>query len=99
LPIAAVESAKGLKLLGSWERTPAGPALSLTAHNGSPQALHNFMVQFNRNAMGLAPAAQAVAFGHIAPGATATAAIGTTPNQALLAPDAAPGTLQVRGRS
>lgn len=34
------------------------PALRLTAHNGSGAALHNFMVQFNKNAMGLAPASQ-----------------------------------------
>ena len=34
------------------------PALRVTAHNGSGTALHNFMVQFNKNAMGLAPASQ-----------------------------------------
>lgn len=34
------------------------PALRLTARNGSGATLHNFMVQFNKNAMGLAPASQ-----------------------------------------
>lgn len=58
------ESANGLSLGGAWVRGANGsPALQLTAHNGSGATLHNFMVQFNKNAMALAPAAQVQSYG------------------------------------
>ncbi len=64
------EAWSGCSLEGVWEAAPGGPLLRLRASNSSAGPVGSFMVQFNKNGASLAPAAQAVSLGTIAPGAT-----------------------------
>jgi hypothetical protein len=53
---------------GVWVAAPTGPSLRLRATNNSPEPLTGWMIQFNKNAHGLSPATQSVAFGSIPAG-------------------------------
>ena len=67
----------------------------LAFSNGAGQALDGFMIQFNRNSFGLAPATQAVPLSSLPPGGSATVDVPLAQNAALLAPGAASALLQV----
>ncbi len=54
------------------------------------------MIQFNKNAFGLAPGTTAVPLGQIAPGATTEAAVPVALSAAQVAPGAALNVLQAR---
>ena len=54
------------------------------------------MIQFNKNAFGLAPGTTAVPLGQIAPGATADGAVPVALSATQVAPGAAPNVLQAR---
>lgn len=68
---------------------------SLELHNGSGTPLDGFMLQFNKNTFGLAPATQNIPVPSIAPGASARAAVPVTQTPAMLSPGAANAVLQV----
>lgn len=55
-----------------------------------------FMIQFNKNAFGLAPGATAVPLGTIAPGGSADASVPVALSAGQVAPGAAPNALQAR---
>ena len=63
--------------------------------NGAGAALDTFMIQFNKNSFGLAPANQVIPLQTIAPGATARATVPLTQNASMLSPTAATPILQV----
>ena len=56
------------------------------------------MIQFNKNAFGLAPGVTAVPLGQVAPGATSEATVPVALSPAQVAPGAAPNVLQARVR-
>lgn len=65
---------------------------------GAGMPLDGFMVQFNKNSLGLAPGSQVipVAGGVVAPGAAAAASLPVVQNASLLAAGPASPVLQVR---
>ena len=68
---------------------------NLHFHNGSQGPLDQFMVQFNKNSFGLAPATQNIPMAQVAAGSSQTAALPLTLNANMLSPAAANSTLQV----
>ena len=66
-------------------------------HNGSQGPLDQFMVQFNKNSFGLAPATQNIPVAQVAPGSSQTAVLPLTLNASMLSPAAVSSTLQVGG--
>ena len=64
--------------------------------NGAGMALDTFMIQFNKNSFGLAPANQVIPLQTIAPGATGRATVPLTQTASMLSPAAATPILQVR---
>ena len=64
-------------------------------HNGGQGPLDQFMVQFNKNTFGLAPATQNIPVAQVAPGASQTAALPLTLSASMLSPAAVSSTLQV----
>ncbi|KAK9841945.1 hypothetical protein WJX81_000273 [Elliptochloris bilobata] len=93
------DKGKGLALSGQLARANGGPVFRLAFSNSSAGALDGFMIQFNRNSFGLAPAAQAVPLGPLPPGGSATVDVPLAQNAALLAPGPATALLQVAVRS
>ena len=61
--------------------------------------LDGFMIQFNKNIFGLAPANQVIPVSPIAPGATCAVTVPLTQNANLVSPAPATGTLQVAIKS
>ena len=60
-----------------------------------PQApVDGFMIQFNKNALGLAPGATAVPLGTVPPGGSADASVPVPLSAAQVPPGAAPNVLQ-----
>ena len=90
----------------AWEHVSSVPrsALQLASipvcHTDLYPALQapvdGFMIQFNKNAFGLAPGMAAVPLGTIAPGGTADATVPVALSAGQVAPGAAPNMLQVR---
>ena len=64
-------------------------------HNGSQGPLDNFMIQFNKNSFGLAPASQNVPVSQLGPGSSHSAVLPLVQNPALVSPTAASSLLQV----
>lgn len=62
------EKGQGCQLEGKWEGNAPNPSLKLRVTNSSASQLSDFMIQFNKNAMGLSPASQIVSFDTVAVG-------------------------------
>ena len=75
-------------------RGPPPPCLQLSVSNLGGSPLDGFMIQLNKNALGLAPASQHVALPPVAPGATAAARVPMSDAPHLRAPEQG-GLLQV----
>ena len=67
----------------------------LRFQNETAQPLDGFMIQFNRNTFGLAPANQAVPVGVVAPRSSGSASIPLVQNPAMVSPAQASPALQV----
>jgi len=63
--------------------------------NSTQQPLDGFMIQFNKNAHGVAPASQVVQVPPLGPVETAGASVPLTTNPALINPAANPSIIQV----
>jgi len=71
LVLASSPTSLGLEVRAALTRSAAGPALSLSLRNagGAGPPLSGFLIQLNRNPLGLAPTEQALACAPCAPGA------------------------------
>ena len=77
-------------MLLSWH------SASYADHNAATQApVDGFMIQFNKNAFGLAPGMTAVPLGTVVPGGNADATVPVALSAGQIAPGAAPNVLQV----
>ena len=85
--------ASARRLIANPSMLPA--VYKLHFHNGSQGPLDQFMVQFNKNSFGLAPATQNIPVAQVAPGASQTAALPLTLSASMLSPAAVSSTLQV----
>lgn len=82
------DKGKGVVLCAALSQQAEGYVYQLSVSNvavGAP--LNGFMIQLNKNALGLAPASQHVALDAVPPGATATARVPMVHNPALAAPE------------
>uniref|UniRef100_A0A7S1T750 Beta-adaptin-like protein n=1 Tax=Tetraselmis chuii TaxID=63592 RepID=A0A7S1T750_9CHLO len=86
---------KGLRICGRVSRAGGAPVYKLELHNSSAGPVSGLMIQFNKNSFGLVPAAQNIAVGPIAPGASATVDHPLAINAAQAAPGPAKALLQV----
>lgn len=91
----SAEKGHGCQLEGLWEGNAPNPSLKLRVTNYSASKLSDFMIQFNKNAMGLLPASQAVSFGMVAVGAVAKAEIVTSTSETMKSATTQPGLFQV----
>lgn len=89
------EKGSGCQMEGVWVAAPTGPSLRLRATNNSPEPLTGWMIQFNKNAHGLSPATQSVAFGSIPAGTTADADVVTAVSEAMKSTSSKPRVIQV----
>ena len=77
------------------------PVYKLAFHNGTPGPLDGFMIQFNKNALGLAPTSQAVQLQTnppgtpLMPGQSAPASLPLAISPGMVAPGRATALLQV----
>lgn len=69
----------------------------MSFQNGTGAPMDGFMIQFNKNSFGLAPANQNIPVGSIAAGATSPATLPLSQNAGMLSPAAMSPVLQVRG--
>lgn len=89
LPVVFGEDkGKGVIVRARMAGTPAGIEYQLSVTNVSAGVpLDGFMIQLNKNSLGLAPASQAVAIDPVLPGATAFASVPMTQAPAMQAPE------------
>lgn len=78
---------------------PFGAVYTLELHNGGGVLLDGFMIQFNKNSFGLAPADQNVPVQPIAPRTTGRASVQITQDPSMLSPTAATPVLQASSLS
>eukprot|EP00884_Botryococcus_braunii_P018680 jgi/Botrbrau1/5496/Bobra.27_1s0033.1 len=93
------DKGKGLTITGRLARKNRSPVYELVFHNATPQLLDGFMIQFNKNSFGFAPASQSIPLAPLSPGATQTGLVPVTLSTAMLAPGAATSLLQVAIRN
>lgn len=93
------ESGKGLLIRGALQRSGDAILYNLQFQNvNAGQALDGFMIQFNKNSMGLAPANQVIPVSSISPGAMANAAVQVVQSSNLVAQNPVSDVLQVAVR-
>lgn len=97
LPVLlSVDKGKGLAIRGKLEHVQGDLVYSLNFENVSTGVgLDGLMIQFNKNAFGLAPASQVIAAGPIAPGTSASVAVPVVQPESLAAAGTAPSVLQI----
>jgi len=90
--LLSVEQGRGMQIAGAFTRSGGKLVLDLTFTNFSPNPMGNFVIQFDKNAFGLAPAAVQVPTNVIGQGQSAEAQIpivstgvvsGATPSNAI----------------
>ncbi|EIE25043.1 Adaptor protein complex beta subunit [Coccomyxa subellipsoidea C-169] len=97
--VVNAQSGKGLAIKAGFSRENNGPVFLLQLANGTQQSLDGFMLQFNKNAHGVAPTSQVVSVPPLGPGETAGASVPLTTNPALINPAANPSVIQVAIRN
>ena len=75
-----------------------GAVYQLRFQNETAQPLDGFMIQFNKNTFGLAPANQVVPVGVVGPRSSGTASVPLVQNPAMVSPAQASPALQVPSR-
>lgn len=100
LPVLVpADKGKGLTISGRLAREGGQIVYKLAFHNGTGAPMDGFMIQFNKNGFGLAPANQSVPVGSIEPGATGQASVPLSQTQAMQSPAALSPALQVAIRN
>ncbi|CAL8461997.1 g1528 [Coccomyxa elongata] len=97
--VMSPQNGKGLGIKAGFSRENNAPVFLLQLANTTQQSLDGFMVQFNKNSHGVAPASQVVQVPPLGPGETAGASVPLTTNPALINPAANPATIQVAIRN
>ncbi|KAK9833824.1 hypothetical protein WJX74_006957 [Apatococcus lobatus] len=97
--LLTADRGKGLSIFGTVARVGGQPVYQLRFQNETAQPLDGFMIQFNKNTFGLAPANQAVNVGVIGPRSSGSASVPLVQNPAMVSPAQAPPTLQVAIRN
>ncbi|KAK9867573.1 hypothetical protein WJX84_010901 [Apatococcus fuscideae] len=97
--LLAADRGKGLSIYGAVARVGGQPVYQLRFQNDTAQPLDGFMIQFNKNTFGLAPANQSVSMSPVAPRSSGAASVPLVQNPAMVSPAQASPSLQVAIRN
>jgi AP-1 complex subunit beta-1 len=94
--VCSAQQGHGLEIKAAWGNRGGQIFLDMDFSNQGQQPVQVIAVQFNKNAMALGPGQPQIALAApLPPGSTGSASLPVVRNQALLAPGAPPGPLQI----